>query len=201
MKRDHIIEAALVEFGNHDYDGASVNAIIERSQTSKGTFYHHFRSKEDLYLELVRQVADEKVGYMGKLAGKKQKDKIPGTLFDMLRDQIEASIRFAAEYPRYARFSARIANETRKGIRKKIDGLIGGRTSDMFRRLIMDNIEHKHLRADLSADFIIRIIVFLISRFNEFLLEMGVEIEPENMDRITQVLEEYIDFIEKGLGE
>ena len=199
MKRDHIVDAAFEEFGKFDYDGASINAIIEQSNTSKGTFYHYFPSKKDLYMTLVRQVADEKMAYMQKLAVT-SREKTPGTLFDMLRDQIEASIRFSAEYPHYARFSARIANETRKDIRKKIDAMVGGKTHELFNRLVREHLERRNLRDDLSADFITRIFIFMISRFNEFLQEMGVEIEVENMDRIMQVLNEYIDFLENGLA-
>ena len=199
MKRDDIIAAGLTEFSNYDYEGASVNAIIEKSSTSKGTFYHHFPSKEALYMTLIRLVADEKMAYLQKLAANNHK-KTQGNLFDMLREQIEASIRFSAEYPHYARFSARIANETRKDIRKKIDGLIGGKTHEIFDQLIRDQLEQKNLRDDLSAAFITRIFIFMVSRFNEFLLEMGVEIAVDNMDRIMQVLKEYIDFLEEGLA-
>ena len=50
MKKDDIINSAIEEFGKYDYDRASVNAIIENSRTSKGTFYHYFANKEELYL-------------------------------------------------------------------------------------------------------------------------------------------------------
>jgi TetR/AcrR family transcriptional regulator len=201
MKRDDIIAAALQEFGHRDYENASTNAIIEQSGTSKGTFYHHFNSKEDLYFELIRVAADEKVSFMQRVAAQEQTRKPAGNLFDLLRSQIEASIQFSVAYPELARFSAKVAKETSEDIRDKIDGIIGGKTYDLFSQLIRTNIEQNYLRSDLPEEFVTRTFLFMISHFNEFLLEMGVEIEVENMDKITAILVDYIEFIETGLGK
>ncbi len=200
MKRDDIIAAALIEFSSHNYEGASTNTIIEESGTSKGTFYHHFSGKEDLYLELVRLVADEKVRFMQTRTTDQGGLTSGDTLFDLLRSQMEASLRFSTAYPDYARFSTRVAKETHEKIREKIDGVVGGKTYELFSQLITAGMEQRHLRRDLPVEFVTRIFLFMISHFNEFLLEMKVEIEVENMDRIMKVLGDYIEFIESGLA-
>ena len=200
MKRDDIINAALQEFTLHDYEGASINTIIEQSGTSKGTFYHHFPSKEALYLELIQRVAEEKVRFMQNLALHGSIQKKTGTIFDLLRSQIAASVRFSTAYPEYALFSARVAKESKKGIREKLDSLIGGKTQELFGQMIQSSIAEKHLRADLSEEFVTHMFLFMISRFNEFLLDMEMPIEVEYMDRIMVILGEYIEFLEKGLG-
>jgi len=46
--RTKIIEAALVLFEKHGYHGVTVNQIIKVAGTSKGGFYHHFTSKDEL---------------------------------------------------------------------------------------------------------------------------------------------------------
>ncbi|WP_078408945.1 TetR/AcrR family transcriptional regulator [Priestia abyssalis] len=46
--RDRIIETALHLFEKYGYHGVAVNKIIEESGTSKGGFYHNFKSKDEL---------------------------------------------------------------------------------------------------------------------------------------------------------
>lgn len=46
--RDRIIETALTLFDEKGYHGVSVNEIVQKANTSKGGFYYHFTSKEEL---------------------------------------------------------------------------------------------------------------------------------------------------------
>lgn len=46
--KEKIIEAAYTLFGEKGYDKTSVAEIIEYAGASKGGFYHHFKSKEDI---------------------------------------------------------------------------------------------------------------------------------------------------------
>lgn len=46
--RQKIIDTALTLFEEHGYHGVSVNDIIEKAQTSKGGFYHYFKTKDEL---------------------------------------------------------------------------------------------------------------------------------------------------------
>ena len=46
--KDRIVEAAYELFGEKGYDRTSVAEIIEKAGASKGGFYHHFKSKEEI---------------------------------------------------------------------------------------------------------------------------------------------------------
>jgi AcrR family transcriptional regulator len=56
--RDVLLNAAAHVFAQHGYAGASVDRIAARAHLSKGTFYWHFKSKEDLFLALVEERID-----------------------------------------------------------------------------------------------------------------------------------------------
>lgn len=56
--RQRIVAAATELFAESGFDGVSLNAVIERSATSKGTLYHHFASKEDLYATVLEDMLD-----------------------------------------------------------------------------------------------------------------------------------------------
>jgi AcrR family transcriptional regulator len=51
--RARIIESAIKLFSNRGYDIASVDDICAEAGISKGAFYHHFASKQALFLSLL----------------------------------------------------------------------------------------------------------------------------------------------------
>lgn len=57
--RSRLLDAAAAEFSASGYAGASIAAIARRAAVSKSTVFHHFESKEDLYLAVIGEaVAD-----------------------------------------------------------------------------------------------------------------------------------------------
>lgn len=51
--KEKIILSAESLFSQHGYESTSVNTIISKAKVSKGAFYHHFKTKEDLILAIV----------------------------------------------------------------------------------------------------------------------------------------------------
>ncbi len=51
--RTKIMEAAIKLFSNRGYNAASVDDICAEAGISKGAFYHHFKSKQELFLALL----------------------------------------------------------------------------------------------------------------------------------------------------
>jgi AcrR family transcriptional regulator len=56
--KSRILDAALDVFASKGYHDASVDEIVERSETSKGSIYFHFPNKQKLFLALVDKFAD-----------------------------------------------------------------------------------------------------------------------------------------------
>jgi TetR/AcrR family fatty acid metabolism transcriptional regulator len=51
--RQRILDAATDVFSEKGYHGAAVDDIVKASKTSKGSFYFHFPSKQDIFFSLV----------------------------------------------------------------------------------------------------------------------------------------------------
>ena len=50
-----ILDAALYAFARQGYDATGVAEICQRAGITKGGFYHHFRSKQEVFLELLER--------------------------------------------------------------------------------------------------------------------------------------------------
>ena len=57
-KRNHVIDIALMMFTEQGYENVSVDDIIAATGTSKGTFYHYFKSKEDILAAVAEKQLD-----------------------------------------------------------------------------------------------------------------------------------------------
>ncbi|MBO8173216.1 MAG: TetR/AcrR family transcriptional regulator [Bacillaceae bacterium] len=58
--RDRIIDVALKLFEKNGYHNVSVDQIVKESETSKGGFYHNFKSKD----ELLYTIHDQFINYV-----------------------------------------------------------------------------------------------------------------------------------------
>ncbi|HUN23889.1 MAG TPA: isochorismate synthase [Anaerolineales bacterium] len=57
--RQRILSAAIAVFSRKGYHDAKVDEIVEESQTSKGSVYFHFPSKEKIFLALVDEITEK----------------------------------------------------------------------------------------------------------------------------------------------
>lgn len=65
--RENILQAAITEFVEQGLAGARVDAIAERTHTSKRMIYYYFSSKEQLYLEVLEKLYGDIRGTEAKL--------------------------------------------------------------------------------------------------------------------------------------
>lgn len=85
--KEKIIDAAWELFQEVGYENATVNDIIERSGTSRGAFYHHFRAKEDLLFQMAWYFDQ---GYEGWLEEQPEDQDPITTLYKFLIYTMEA---------------------------------------------------------------------------------------------------------------
>lgn len=75
-----ILAAAKDLFAEAGFDAVSMNAIAERAGVSKANVFHHFKSKNALYLEVLKTACGESRPHIDQLGSGS------GTLVERLRD-------------------------------------------------------------------------------------------------------------------
>lgn len=80
--KQHLLDAGQAMLLKHGYHDLGIQALLEATRVPKGSFYHHFRDKEDFALQVIDQ-------YMGLVhAG------LDATLGDPTRPPLERVRRF-----------------------------------------------------------------------------------------------------------
>lgn len=57
LTRQRLLEAAIESLAEHGWSGATVAVVAERAGVSRGAAQHHFRTREELVMAAVQQVA------------------------------------------------------------------------------------------------------------------------------------------------
>jgi len=107
--RSRILQAAADSFAEHGYDGASVAKICARAGVTKGGFYHHFSSKQALFLELLEHWLTE-VDAQLRTAGS-ESDTVPQRLLQMARAARHVSQAASGQLPMFLEFWSKAARD------------------------------------------------------------------------------------------
>ncbi len=77
--RANLLDSALKQFAQKGYESTSVEDICQEAGVSKGAFYHHFESKQALFLTLLNAW----LGLIDTGLSQLQKNTVPQTLVAM----------------------------------------------------------------------------------------------------------------------
>jgi AcrR family transcriptional regulator len=76
VRRAELVDCAQGLFLTRGYERTTINDVISATGLSKGAFYHHFRSKEDLLEAIVQRFAREGLGFIARLEADKSLDAL-----------------------------------------------------------------------------------------------------------------------------
>ncbi|SKC38970.1 TetR/AcrR family transcriptional regulator [Maledivibacter halophilus] len=202
-RKEKLINVAMDEFIENSYDEASLNNILKEARISKGSFYYHFKNKKELYLYIYDQVVKDKISYLNEAMKETMGDISRKDIFTILRFLGKISLEFAVKYPKYYKLGKRIFEEKNEEI--KVLTIVKAKSDEsliLIEKLIKKAINNNELRDDFSVDFITRLLRHLMTNFSTICLDdMKDEIEGFDLDKILEVYDSYIDFIENGLGK
>ncbi|MBU0997294.1 MAG: ATP-binding cassette domain-containing protein [Firmicutes bacterium] len=111
LKSNHqLFDATLNEFSERPFELASLNEIIKRSNSNKGSFYYRFSDKKELYFALIDDMFTQQVNYIN--------DSIEGLMSQLPFDQqlkmlFDSLIQLMQMDPRFLEFSKKIYSESK----------------------------------------------------------------------------------------
>lgn len=85
-----ILAAAEALFAEHGFEAVSMNAIAERAGVSKANIFHHFSSKQTLYIEVLRAACRDSAERLQSLSG--DTEPFTARLAAFVRDQLAGMI-------------------------------------------------------------------------------------------------------------
>ena len=100
--REHILQTAQLLFASEGYDATGVAEICQRAGVSKGAFYHHFPTKQAVFMALLNEWLAGLNAQMKTLLD--QAGSIPQGLIDMARVSHEVFRSAKGQLPMFLEF-------------------------------------------------------------------------------------------------
>ena len=194
-KRDKIFAVAVDEFAK-GYNSASMNSLAKAAGISKGSIFHYFRSKGDLFDGVVSVTLKQVKKYLRTV----QDQTIGLSFVDRLAELLRSGFRFIDRHPRLASIYFNLLQSGDVPFRSRQMAAISRSSTNYLKKLI----EEGQAAGELSADTDSRRLAFLINAMLERILcayyteHLARDIDLYQADRQTQ--EEWIDLFGDMVG-
>lgn len=185
--RDELLRAAVTEFCERGYENASINRILDSCGMSKGQLYHHFGSKEVLYLELVGWMIARKIDWL-----QSHPPEMSDDFFATIREHVRASVAFARAHPDVDCFVRSVLAERGRPIFRTVGERYGFTADGPLGDLVERCHEQGQFGNDLTLDFVRKVVTALVNQIPE-LVDLD---RPSDLDAR---IDEFLAFLEHGL--
>lgn len=195
-RRLELLDTAQALFFAKGYEQTSVNDIITAVGIAKGTFYHYFKSKEELLNELIDRIAEH--------------------LYSELEKTLEIECSAIEKLNGFFRYSARYKLENKETIivttiemyrsenilfRKKLEDMTLDKYASMLVRLVEQGVEEGVFKTeypDLVPRFLLAMGTLLGNQFAELILNK--QRTEEDIEQLCRGYDMYQNAIERVLG-
>ena len=168
-KREQILEVAIDEFADNDYDSASISRIVARTGIAKGSFYQYFADKEDLYAYLLGLLAQAKVEFLSL----DHPDPQHVGIFAYLRWMAEAGVAFELAHPKLSRIGLRAAAAGKYP--KAFNDQVRGATVAFYSRLVEVGKQQGDIAPDVDPLLAAFMFETMMANLGRYLFEQVVD--------------------------
>ena len=201
-KRQQILQVAIDEFAENDYDKVSISRIVARAAIAKGSFYQYFADKEDLYGYVLGLMADAKTQFMSL----DHPDPNHTGIFAYLRWMAEVGVAFQMAHPQLSKVAARAARGN--FFPRAFNVNVREQTQTFYRRLV----EVGKAQGDIAPDVDPQVAAvmfdgaltgvsnYMLDKFasGEIVLRLDAD-DMFNMPEINAIFSAAVDLLEHGM--
>jgi TetR/AcrR family transcriptional regulator, cholesterol catabolism regulator len=185
--RVQLIHAALFLFDSNGYPRTSVEDIVAKAKVTKGAFYHHFESKEEV-LEIIHNVYVES---QIELCTRIMSDG--GNPREQLRELARATItnlnQYRAHVSVYMQDRRFLTGQRKKNVLEKRSEI-----DKLFNSIIEDGVRGGYFRSDVSP----KLITFGIIGMYAWVINWW---KPSGSLSLQQIADQYVDVLLDGLNK
>ena len=132
-----LIETAGQLFASRGYDGTSVDAIIRQAGVSKGAFYHHFSSKEQVLDAVTDFIVEDALQQIGEAVS----DKTVGATVRLNRFLNASKVWRLAHFGLWREVSVVLLRDVNAPMLRKIQAQTISRSAPMLAEIIQQGVE------------------------------------------------------------
>jgi AcrR family transcriptional regulator len=197
--RDKILHTAFGLFLRQGYENTPIQAIIDAVGIAKGTFYHHYHSKEDMLVALVEGLSRRVVDVVEPVVN----DPTLPAVEKLLAISRAAVARKAADFdPSVLLLVKQMRSRENRRLADAIDEILHRWVLPLYRSVIQEGVDQGvfHVRfPELAADLVVGFIGALKDKGTDLFLA-AVEGRDSAMDELMALYQAIEEAVERILG-
>jgi len=145
VRRAQIIGAAIEVCAEKGYHASRIDDIAAQAGLSKGAVYHHFASKQEVFLGVMEMIMDEATSTIGQL------DASGASAFETMRQTVEMLLAMFRERPKFLRgiFELFFLTSRDPQFRERVIGYYDSMI-EVTERVIQHGIERGEIAPDID---------------------------------------------------
>ena len=160
-KQDRITRIAVEEFGNKGFDGASINAMVDRMQIAKGSIFQYFGDKKGLFLFVFNRSVDMVKGYLRVVRDQSTDENLE----TRLNKTLSAGIAFIKNHPLLYRLYMKVLFEPKAPFRDEILISLRQHSTDYLKSLLENALLKEALNKNINLDKAAFVLDAVMDRF------------------------------------
>jgi len=183
-KAPAILDAAEELFGRHGFEGVSMNTLAQQVGISKANIFHHFKTKEELYMTVLYRARRRFVTQLVDLTSRQQNGE---QQIEMLT---HAYVKHMLDHEPLVRLIMRDLTEKRRSSKSLADRLFADNFTDLT-EVVREGQARGELRADFNpgmAIVIISAVSILYLQAREFLEHLPDMRWTQSSDQLADAL-------------
>ena len=188
VRRNRILEAALVEFADKGYRKASTNTIVREAKVSKGLLFHYFISKKGLYVFIFKHAKDT--------VKNDTYNKVDFADRDVLNRLYSATVAKIDSYNKHKLFTKILERHELiqdEEILKETKAIIVHNTEESFEK-IFNNIDYHLFDETVNIDRSLDVMRWTIERItNDWKVSNGCKFTKKTLEVLKMDISHFLD--------
>lgn len=197
-EQERVLEAAIDEFSENSYEVASINRIIQKAGISKGSMYHYFENKEDLYMYMISRVMEKKAEYLRSSLYSTSQVHHEVNFFETMTSQLQSSILFAKKNVRYHKITIELHNMQDCELKRRIWERFSLTFEEYMEKIVDDAIDNGEIRSDFDKSFVLRVLQLILLKFTELYPDYDELLEKKDQELCNDMVQ-LVAFLKSGL--
>ncbi|MFZ5351098.1 MAG: TetR/AcrR family transcriptional regulator [Bacillota bacterium] len=196
LKRAEIIDNAMKEFAEHGYEKANTNRICKAANVSKGLIFHHFGSKQNLYISVVEKCIDDILMFFKSLSVKDE------DFIKSLSAYYQHRFNFFKKHPMHYKMLMQAINAAPKELRSEIEEKTT-ELNNLAESILISCFEKIQLKEGVKREMALSIIIMVLnvieSKYAPLLSDSG-GFSGEQANTLSEECDELIRLVLYGIA-
>lgn len=193
VRKNRILDAALIEFSDKGYRKGSTNTIVKEANVSKGLLFHYFVSKKGLFIDLYEYCMREITNEIFKKVNFKDRD-----VLHRCKASTISKIESYHSHPLFTQFFEKLREVEDEEILRKTKAISKEISIETFEELIVD-IDYFVFKDSINIDRALKVIGWTLDRAANEWQENNVTIHDGALTELQEEIDNYLDLLKDAL--